>query len=143
MSTNNIVSRQQKIFFAFIVIVAATILLFETGIMPKGGLSIQSSVRYFVEVAGVFITIGLIPLSVKRFNSAIAAASHSDDESFVKIYRRECEIRMMLLFVVIMANIGIYYATDNNSALYCALTGGLAYLFSFPKNKSREEVNEL
>ena len=49
----------------------------------------------------------------------------------------------MLLFVVIMANIGIYYATDNNSALYCALTGGLAYLFSFPKNKSREEVNEL
>ena len=134
----NIFQRQQMLFWILMAVVLLPVLLFETAVLSKGGVTLSGTMQYFTEVAGVFITIGLITLALKKFNTTITTAQ-INDEAFLKRCRRACEIRLMLLFVVIMLNIGLYYATDNNSALYCALAGALAYLFCFPKNRITEE----
>ncbi|MBR5276447.1 MAG: hypothetical protein IKU35_04845 [Bacteroidaceae bacterium] len=135
-------TRQQKLFWALLLVAAVTVALFEVGVMPKGGFAQYGTGRYLLDVLAIFLTIGLIPLALKKYSSAMARAVDADDDTLLCTYRRECEVRIALLFVVIMINAGLFYAADNEGALYCALVGLLAYVYSFPKNRSAEQLRE-
>lgn len=132
----NKLKRQQIMFWMLLLVAAATILLFQMGMLPTGGLAVYDTNRYIIDVAVIFLTIGLIPLAIKRFGKSMERVQGADDETFLNTYRRESEIRLALLFVVMMLNIGLYYGSGNENMVYCALAGFVAYIFSFPSNKA-------
>lgn len=138
----NKLTRQKTIFWILLLIVAATILLFETGILQKGGLTTYNTNRYIIDVTVIFLTIGLIPLARKKFGKSMEKAKNADEETLLKTYRRESEIRMALLFVVMITNIGLYYGSGNESMIYCALAGLVTYLLSYPSNKEIQGIKE-
>ena len=138
----NKLARQQTIFWILLLTAAATIFLFETGILQKGGLSTYNNNRYIIDVTVIFLTIGLIPLARKKFGKSMEKVKNADDETILKTYRRESEIRLALLFVVIITNIGLYYGSGNESMIYCALAGLVAYTLSYPSNKEMQRAKE-
>ncbi len=131
----NKLTRQKTIFWILLLVAAITILLFETGTLPKGGLATYGTNGYIIEVAAILLAIVLIPLAGKKFSNSMKKAKNADDETFFKTCRRELEIRIALLFVVMMTNIGLYYGSGNEDMIYWALIGFVAYIFSFPSNK--------
>ena len=64
----NKLARQQVLFVILLVIAAATVALFEADVLNSGGLATYDTNRYIVEVTAILLTIGLIPLSGKRFS---------------------------------------------------------------------------
>ena len=139
----NKLSRQQIIFIILLLVAAATIALFETGVLPTGGLAAyDGNMRYIIDVAVFMLTIGLIPLAAKRFDASIEKVKNCDDEVLLTTYRRESEIQLALLFVVMMMNIGAYYGSGNESMIYCALAGFVRYIFCFPSNKALQRAKE-
>ena len=132
----------QKLFWLLLLTATATAALFETGILTRGTIAADATTRYFLDVAGVLLTIGLIPLALKRFSSATSAAKESDDATFAQTYCRESGIRLALLFAVTTTNIGLYYGTGNNGALYCALAGAALYIYSFPRKRTMQRMRE-
>jgi hypothetical protein len=139
----NKLSRQQIIFIILLLVAAATIALFETGVLPTGGLTAyDGNMRYIIDVAVFMLTIGLIPLAAKRFDASIEKVKNCDDEVLLTTYRRESEIQLALLFVVMMMNIGAYYGSGNESMIYCALAGFVRYIFCFPSNKALQRAKE-
>ena len=133
--------RQQIIYWTLLFVAIVTALLFETGVMAKGGLAIYNINNYVIEVAGILMALALIPLTVKRFSSSMKKVENADDETYLTTCRRELEIRMALLFVVLMTNTGLYYGSGQEHMVYWALIGLVAYIFGYPTNKylHREE----
>lgn len=132
-----------KILFCLLILAAlTTILFFETGILSKGGLTEYDTERYIIDVSGIFLTIGLIPFAIKNFSYRISKAKNTEEDVFLKIYRKESSIRLILLFVVIMTNIGLYYGTNDERALYCTLAGLMAFIYSFPGNRTMKQLRE-
>ena len=126
-----------------LLIATATIVLFETGVLPTGGLTCyDGTLRYIIDAAVFLLTIGLIPLAAKKFDTSIENVKGCDDETFLKTYRRESEIQLALLFVVMMINIGAYYGSGNESMIYCALAGFIRYIFCCPTSKGIERAKE-
>lgn len=139
----NNLSRQQTIFVILLLVAVATIALFETGVLPTGGLtSYDGTYRYIIDATVFLLTIGLIPLAAKKFDKSIERVKNCDDETLLKTYRRESEIQLALLFVVMMINIGAYYGSGNESMIYCALAGFIRYIFCFPSNKALQRAKE-
>lgn len=128
--------RQQIIYWALLFVTVATIVLFEAGMLPTGGLTCYDGTsRYIIDATVFLLTIGLIPLAAKMFDKSIEKVKDCDDEVLLKAYRRESEIQLALLFVVMMINVGAYYGSGNESMIYCALAGFVRYIFCFPSNK--------
>ena len=127
--------RQQIIFWALLFVAIITVALFETGVMSKGGLATYNINNYIIEVTGILLALGLIPLTAKRFSSSMKKVENADDATFLATCRRELEIRLALLFVVMMTNIGLYYGSGQRHMVYWALIGLAAYIFGYPMNK--------
>ena len=143
MKKENKLIRQQTIYWALLLVAAMTIALFETGLLPKGSLECyDGTIRYIIDTAVFMLTIGLIPLAAKKFDKSIEKVKNCDDETLLKTYRRESEIQLALLFVVMIINIGAYYGSGNESMIYCALAGFIRYIFCFPTNKGIERAKE-
>ena len=72
MKKENRLIRQQTIYWALLLVAAMTIALFETGLLPKGGLECyDGTIRYIIDTAVFMLTIGLIPLAAKKFDKSI------------------------------------------------------------------------
>ena len=95
-----------------------------------------------MEVATIFLTFGLIFLAIKAYSIRMKQVKESDDETLTATCRRMMEIRLALLFVVIIINIGLFYGTGGENMLYCALAGLMAYIYSYPGDKSTEQLRE-
>jgi len=141
-NNENKLARQQALFVILLVIAAATVALFEAGVLNSGGLATYDTNRYIIEVAAILLTIGLIPLSGKKFNVCMKKVKNADDETFLKTLRRESEIRLALLFVVLMINIGLYYGSGNKNMIYWVLIPFIAYMFGFPFKKYLDREKE-
>ena len=143
MKKKNKLIRQQTIYWTLLLVAAMAIALFETGILPQGGLECyDSTTRYIIDAAVFMLTIGLIPLAAKKFDKSIEKVKNCDDETQLKTYSRESEIQLALLFVVMIINIGAYYGSGNESMIYCALAGFIRYIFCCPTSKSIERAKE-
>ena len=127
--------RQQIIYWTLLFVAITTAILFETGAMCEGGLAIYNINNYVIEVAGILLALALIPLANKRFSSSMKKMENADDETFLNTCRRELEIRMALLFVVLMTNTGLYYGSGQQHMVYWALIGLVAYIVGYPTNK--------
>ena len=138
----NKLAKQQTLFWTLLLIAATTIIFFETGILPKGGLTTHDTSHYIIEVIVILFTIGIIPWSIKKFNTIIEKNRNTDDETYIKTYKHESGKRLGILFLVIITNIVFYYICNNENMIYCALAGGIAYIFSFPTNKAIQRVKE-
>lgn len=143
MKKENKLTRQQIIYWTLLLVTAATIALFETGVLPKGSLECyDGTTRYIIDTIVILLTIGLIPLAAKKFNKSIEKVKNCDDDTLLNTYRRESEIQLALLFVVMMINIGAYYGSGNESMIYCALAGFIRYIFCCPTSKGIERAKE-
>ena len=127
--------RQQIIYWTLLFVAITTAILFETGVMSEGGLAIYNINNYVIEVAGILLALALIPLANKRFSSSMKKVENADDATFLNTCRRELEIRIALLFVVLMTNTGLYYGSGQQHMVYWALIGLVAYIFGYPTNK--------
>lgn len=139
---NNPLKKTRLLFWTLLLIAAVTTILFETGILTRGAIEVSATTRYLSDVTGVLITLCLIPIAIKKFSNATDAAKKSDEETFAQVYCRASKIRLILFFVVTMTNIGLYYGTANNSAIYCALAGAALFLYSFPRKRTMQLMRE-
>lgn len=142
MENKNVLLKQQRLFVVLLFVVIITVVFFETGVLTGNGIIESNEVQYFVDVIGVLITIGLIPLALKKFSDSINKAKGFNNDDFIKTYCRECEIRIALLFVVMMVNLGLYYGTANEGAFYCALAGFASFIYAYPRRQTMQELRK-
>lgn len=142
MENKNVLFKQQCLFWILLFVVIITVILFETGVLYVNGVVGNGQLGYFIDVIGILITIGLIPLALKKFSNSIDQAKKCNNDDFIRIYRRESEIRLALLFVVVMVNVGLYYGAANEGALYCALAGLAAFIYGYPRMQIMQELRK-
>lgn len=132
MHKKEVIKKARIVFMVQAVIAALLIALFETGCIASDIPGIPPTTRYIAEVAGVMLTIILIPLAIKGFSMQMTRAAKEKTDHFIEYYRAKSNARTTILFLVIMMNTALYYIMDNNSALYCGLLGIAAAIYSYP-----------
>ena len=113
-------------------ITATAIILFETGVMPTGCIQLSPTAQYTSEVAGIMLTISLIPLAIKGFSAQMRRAAEQNMPHFNEYFRSKSNARLSILFFVTIMNIVLYYGMGNDKAFYCALFGIIATIYSYP-----------
>ncbi len=123
--------------FAALIAVAA----FETGYLTKGALTpfIDEESLYYIEVSAIMLTIAIIPFALKGFSRAMAKGTNLDNMAHLKLYNKKSLQRMFLLFIALVVNIFVYYGTEYDGAMYCAILSFGALLYSYPTGKVLDE----
>lgn len=132
-----------KIEYALLwIICALTILLYEFDILPQGILVGDTRADYILQVSGILLAIGLIPLSLRLFSLSLTKyIKQLALTEALKSYRRWNEVRIGLLLTAGLTNLSIYYWTLNTTGLLCAGMVFVASMFCIP---GRERMlNEL
>ena len=117
-------------FIAALIIVVA----FEGEYLYKGALAmvLEAKSIYMLQVTGVMVTIGLIPLALKGFTRSLEKVRGKSEPEILKTFNRMSLIRISLLFVVIVLNSFIYYGINYEGAMYCTIFGYGALIYSYP-----------
>lgn len=123
--------------FAALIAVAA----FETGYLTKGALTpfIDEESLYYIEVSAIMLTMAIIPFSLKGFSRAMAKGTSLDNMAYLKLYNKKSLQRMFMLFIALVVNIFVYYGTEYDGAMYCAILSFGALLYSYPTGKVLDE----
>ena len=123
--------------FAALIAVAA----FETGYLTKGALTpfIDEESLYYIEVSAIMLTMAIIPFALKGFSRAMAKGTNLDNMAYLKLYNKKSLQRMFLLFIALVTNIFVYYGTEYDGAMYCAILSFGALLYSYPTGKVLDE----
>ena len=120
--------------------------LFESGMLAKGSITPAPTARYIIDVAGVMLTITLIPLALKGFSTLIKREIERKNPHFIEFFHAKSTARLSILFAAIMMNIVLYYGTGNESALYCGILAVGAFIYSYPTmatlNNCLEHIKE-
>lgn len=113
----------------------AYLLLCETGVLPSHMLAGNGRTLYFLNMAGIFLTITLVPASVRLFNKMMMHKVKSEKSLLdaIAAYRRWSIARIAMLFVVVAFNMFAYTASDyDTSPLLCAMIGLVSYFMVMP-----------
>ncbi len=123
--------------FAALIAVAA----FETGYLTKGALTpfIDEESLYYIEVSAIMLTMAIIPFALKWFSRAMAKGTSLDNMAYLKLYNKKSLQRMFMLFIALVVNIFVYYGTEYDGAMYCAILSFGALLYSYPTGKVLDE----
>lgn len=123
--------------FAALIAVAA----FETGYLTKGALTpfIDEESLYYIEVSAIMLTMAIIPFALKGFSRAMAKGTSLDNMAYLKLYNKKSLQRMFMLFIALVVNIFVYYGTEYDGAMYCAILSFGALLYSYPTGKVLDE----
>lgn len=110
--------------------------LYETGVMDEGTFAGDARMDYVLQVIGILLTVGLIPLSLRLFGLSLAKCVRalSLPDALVS-YRRWSEVRLGLLLVPVLMNLSFYYSTLNTTGMLCAAMSLVASLFCVPTRK--------
>lgn len=106
--------------------------LFECGMLAKGSITLTPTAKYMIDVTGVMLTIILIPLALKGFSTLIKREIERKNPNFIEFFHAKGTARLSILFAAVMVNIVLYYGTSNESALYCGILAGGAFIYSYP-----------
>ena len=106
--------------------------LFECGMLAKGSITPTPTAKYMIDVTGVMLTIILIPLALKGFSTLIKREIERKNPNFIEFFHAKGTARLSILFAAVMVNIVLYYGTSNESALYCGILAGGAFIYSYP-----------
>lgn len=129
------IKKLRNIFWLQTVLVAATAILFETGILAKGNVTLAPTTRYIVDVAGIMLTIACIPLAIKGFSELLARGIKKKKPQFTEYFYTISTARLGILFVATALNTALFYSMNNEGAMYCALLGAGAMMYSYPRRK--------
>lgn len=128
----NVIAKVLKIKLIAIYVIAVIIAaVFEIGLVSKGLISEVSTV-YIMEVIGVVISLGLIPLSLKGFKKVVSRVADKKSDRKANFYMIIAGLRLLAFFVVIEYGVMLYYLINDSIGLYCALIGVVCSLFCFP-----------
>lgn len=143
MQQREAIKKLRATFWVQIATTAAIATLFETGLIAKGLITLTPTTRYIAEVAGIMLTIALIPLAIKGFSTQMQKAAKEKTPLFIDFFYKKSSARINILFFVTAANLVLHYGTNNAGALYCALLGAAALIYSYPaKNTLRGYTQE-
>lgn len=118
------------------IIVLAAVVLYESDVIPQGMWVDNARMAYLVQVLGVLMTVGVIPLSFYMFK--VLLTRHVRRLSFLKAlesYHRWSGVRLVLLLVPLLLDLFVYYSTLDTAGLLCAAMMILASLFCMPSRK--------
>ncbi len=130
MQKREAIKKVRTTFWVQIAITATIAALFETGIIEKNLITLAPTARYIADVAGVLLTITLIPLAIKGFSAQMQKAAGKPH--IIERFHNSSNARLSIIFFVTAANLVLHYGTGNDSALYCALFGLAAAIYSYP-----------
>lgn len=128
--------RNLKIIFAVLVALPVIYIgMTEYGVI-KFRLPIHDEVvKYNYEMAGILMTLVIVPSSLKLFSTFFKKKVESE-VSFVKALSRYYMLsiaRLSALFIVSMFNIVLYYSVENsNIGILCFFICIIAYMFCIP-----------
>ena len=142
MTTAQALKKTRINFWVHIAILAAIAAVFETGLIAKNTLAMSEQTRYIVDVAGIMLTSGLIPLAIKGFSSQMRKAAKEKREELQQLFVAKSNARVALLFIVAATNLFLYYTASNNGAFYCAILGLAALVYSYPTAGTIENSNQ-
>lgn len=128
----NEIAKQLRIILVLIYVIAGIIAaVFETGLVSKGLVSDTSTV-YILEVIGVVMSLGLIPISLRGFKKTVSRIAEKGSDRKVRFYMTITLLRLFAFFVVIEYGVLLLYLVNDTIGLYCAVIGVVCSLFCFP-----------
>ena len=113
-------------FALFWILVVAGCVLYETDVLPQGGMVGDAQAEYILQTVGILLTVCLIPLSLRMFSLSLTR------------YVRQlslpeaCEIRLAMLLAPALFNLTVYYTTLDVTSLLCMGMLLVASLFCVP-----------
>ncbi|HZK04007.1 MAG TPA: hypothetical protein VFC94_06335 [Bacteroidaceae bacterium] len=122
-------------------IAGIVILFFETGLL-LGGTVTDASVIYIAEVLAVLMALGLIPITLKGCKIVLKRLKKEDIESRIVCYRNCAQLRVFAYAIFILYSLFLYYLTDRDTGLYCAIIGAVFTAFIFPTKVGVENYIE-
>lgn len=109
------------------------IVLYECDILPQGVLTDDARTGYMLQVLGILLAVGLIPLSLRLFSLSLTKYVRTLPLlEALKSYRCWNEVRVCLLLVAALVNLSVYYWTMDTTGLLCAGMVLVASLFCIP-----------
>ena len=132
MTREETIRKTRILFWVQTACMACMATLFESGMLAKGSITPAPTARYIIDVAGVMLTITLIPLALKGFSTLIKREIERKNPHFIEFFHAKSTARLSILFAAIMMNIVLYYGTGNESALYCGILAVGAFIYSYP-----------
>ena len=123
-----------KIEFALLwVLCVILVVLYECDILPQGILADDARTGYMLQVLGILLAVGLIPLSLRLFSLSLTKYVRTLPlVEALKSYRRWNEVRVCLLLVAALINLSVYYWTMDTTGLLCTGMVLVASLFCVP-----------
>lgn len=118
------------------ILVLATVVLYESDVIPQGMWVDDARLAYLMQVLGILMTVGVIPLSVYMFKVILThRIRRLSLLEALKSYRRWSEARLILLLIPLLFDVFIYYSILDTAGLLCAAMMILASLFCVPSRK--------
>ena len=112
-------------------LIAAFILIGELGGF-SGIIEPGTTTHYIVEVASIMITIGALPVAYKILKTQMEKAATKGTEHLVESFLRIYLPHISILVSVVYINTLLHYNGPCNGAIYCAVLGCGAIVYSFP-----------
>ncbi|MBQ7948011.1 MAG: hypothetical protein IJ277_07595 [Bacteroidaceae bacterium] len=139
MQKEEAIKKTRTIYRAQAIVSVVLAALLQTGLIDSTGITMAPTTLYAIEVAGIMLTICLIPLAIKGFSARVSKAAKRKTPHFIEYYHNKCNARTSILFMVIMMNIALYYILGRSSGpLYCGLLGVAAAIYSYPAKSTFE-----
>lgn len=123
--------------FAIYVVAGIIILLFETGVFPKGQITDTGTI-YVMQVVAVLVSLAMIPVALRGFRKMM---DRMEDEPFrkrLKVYMIFSWLRLAAFFIVVEYSVLLYYLINDDIGLYCAVIGAICSMFCIPSRNSLE-----
>ena len=133
-------------YLAGLLIAGVTILLAELSIVPLEGCLVGNpNAMYTLEVVCILLTIALVPGALKGYHWALShQIARSNGEKRLQRYIQWNELRQWALWLVMEVSIQLYYATLENTGMFCALIALVSTLYCWPgKDGLKEEWQSL
>lgn len=130
--------KKLKIAYALIWIVPALLAAaYWQGWPGDGGLMKSNATAcYLIHTLSILWTLFIIFFSVKMLSLVRVRSEIADEPDRDKAHRNYCRwngIRIALLLFTVVADLFIFYITDNEGSAYCALITLIASLFCIPR----------
>lgn len=128
-------------YFAALLTAAGLVFIFETGMLPEGDLGADEVFAYWLSMAGVALTIILLPLSLRlmKFKAVMKSVAESEMN-----YTRWSLIRIAMLTIPLLYNTLCYYLTGCVTTFaYMALMVAVGFMFIWPSRDRMTYEREL
>lgn len=122
---------------AIYVVAGIIILLFETGVYPKG-LVTDTGTIYVMQVVAVMVSLAMIPIALRGFKKMMDRLEDKPFRKRLGIYMTFSWLRLAAFFLVVEYSVLLYYLINDDIGLYCGVIGAICSMFCIPSGKTLE-----